>query len=144
MNIVLDDAVEEKDGGEKVRIGTVVIRGNSVVMLEVRCCVLFLFLPGGAWVLMVLLEGVGFGEDKLDGGEGGKGGEEEGREEREERRVFHILYSIHLSVCLSVCTRPPQKKKERKGNIAQNGTASLAQTVQFNSSLGCLFFILFP
>ncbi|KAI5798986.1 small nuclear ribonucleoprotein SmG [Geopyxis carbonaria] len=36
LNIVLDDAVEEKDGGEKVRIGTVVIRGNSVVMLEVR------------------------------------------------------------------------------------------------------------
>ena len=53
MNIVLDDAVEEKDGGEKVRLGMVVcslklstmlvtpgliatqvIRGNSVVMLE--------------------------------------------------------------------------------------------------------------
>lgn len=31
---MLDDAVEEKDGGEKVRIGMVVIRGNSVVMLE--------------------------------------------------------------------------------------------------------------
>ena len=56
LNIVLDDAVEEKAGGEKVRIGMVVrdppyqewlgwrntnehakvIRGNSVVMLEVR------------------------------------------------------------------------------------------------------------
>ena len=53
MNIVLDDAVEEKAGGEKVRLGMVVrtsiysrrvweanrygqvIRGNSVVMLEV-------------------------------------------------------------------------------------------------------------
>ena len=35
LNIVLDDAVEEKDGGEKVRLGMVVIRGNSVVMLEV-------------------------------------------------------------------------------------------------------------
>ncbi|KAI5242018.1 hypothetical protein E4T47_03397 [Aureobasidium subglaciale] len=52
LNIVLDDAVEEKAGGEKVRIGQVVhlptrrpptphladssqvIRGNSVVMLE--------------------------------------------------------------------------------------------------------------
>ena len=34
LNIVLDDAVEERDGGEKVRIGMVVIRGNSVVMLE--------------------------------------------------------------------------------------------------------------
>ncbi|GAB7354064.1 hypothetical protein MBLNU459_g4642t1 [Dothideomycetes sp. NU459] len=34
LNIVLDDAVEEKEGGEKVRIGQVVIRGNSVVMLE--------------------------------------------------------------------------------------------------------------
>ncbi|QPC66477.1 hypothetical protein HYE67_008708 [Fusarium culmorum] len=34
LNIVLDEAVEEKDNGEKVRIGMVVIRGNSVVMLE--------------------------------------------------------------------------------------------------------------
>ena len=54
LNIVLDDAIEEKAGGEKVRIGQVVrsstlsashrtehptyslqvIRGNSVVMLE--------------------------------------------------------------------------------------------------------------
>jgi len=57
LNIVLDDAVEEKANGEKVRIGMVVrefscighwafkqklmsaqvIRGNSVVMLEVLC-----------------------------------------------------------------------------------------------------------
>lgn len=36
MNVVLDDAIEEKPGGEKVRIGMVVIRGNAVVMLEVR------------------------------------------------------------------------------------------------------------
>jgi small nuclear ribonucleoprotein G len=35
LNIVLDDALEEKPGGEKVRIGMVVIRGNAVVMLEV-------------------------------------------------------------------------------------------------------------
>jgi small nuclear ribonucleoprotein G len=34
LNIVLDDAVEEKAGGERERIGMVVIRGNSVVMLE--------------------------------------------------------------------------------------------------------------
>ncbi|EOD48742.1 small nuclear ribonucleoprotein g [Neofusicoccum parvum] len=37
LNIVLDEAVEEKAGGEKVRIGMCVfqvIRGNSVVMLE--------------------------------------------------------------------------------------------------------------
>ncbi|KAK4220304.1 Like-Sm (LSM) domain containing protein [Rhypophila sp. PSN 637] len=34
LNIVLDDAVEEKAGGEKERLGMVVIRGNSVVMLE--------------------------------------------------------------------------------------------------------------
>ncbi|KAI4149489.1 MAG: hypothetical protein L6R39_002498 [Caloplaca ligustica] len=34
LNVVLDDAVEEKAGGEKVRLGMVVIRGNSVVMLE--------------------------------------------------------------------------------------------------------------
>jgi len=31
---VLDDAVEEKAGGEKQKIGMCVIRGNSVVMLE--------------------------------------------------------------------------------------------------------------
>ena len=35
LNIVLDEAVEEKAGGEKARLGMVVIRGNSVVMLEV-------------------------------------------------------------------------------------------------------------
>jgi small nuclear ribonucleoprotein G len=35
LNIVLDEAVEEKPTGEKARIGMVVIRGNSVVMLEV-------------------------------------------------------------------------------------------------------------
>ncbi|KAI1905639.1 Serine/threonine-protein kinase smg1 [Ophidiomyces ophidiicola] len=34
MNIVLDEAIEEKAGGEKGRLGMVVIRGNSVVMLE--------------------------------------------------------------------------------------------------------------
>jgi small nuclear ribonucleoprotein G len=32
---VLDEAVEEKANGDKVQIGMVVIRGNSVVMLEV-------------------------------------------------------------------------------------------------------------
>ena len=35
LNVVLDEAVEEKPGGERVRLGMVVIRGNSVVMLEV-------------------------------------------------------------------------------------------------------------
>ncbi|KIV89526.1 hypothetical protein PV10_06919 [Exophiala mesophila] len=34
LNIVLDDALEEKPGGERERLGMVVIRGNSVVMLE--------------------------------------------------------------------------------------------------------------
>ncbi|KAH0837041.1 hypothetical protein FOPE_04612 [Fonsecaea pedrosoi] len=34
LNIVLDEAVEEKTGGERERLGMVVIRGNSVVMLE--------------------------------------------------------------------------------------------------------------
>ncbi|KAK9368490.1 hypothetical protein V1509DRAFT_623065 [Lipomyces kononenkoae] len=34
LNLVLDDAVEEKTGGERIRIGTIVIRGNSVVMME--------------------------------------------------------------------------------------------------------------
>jgi small nuclear ribonucleoprotein G len=35
LNIVLDDALEEKPGGVKDSIGMVVIRGNAVVMLEV-------------------------------------------------------------------------------------------------------------
>jgi small nuclear ribonucleoprotein G len=34
LNVVLDDAIEEKSTGEKVRVGMVVIRGNSVVMME--------------------------------------------------------------------------------------------------------------
>ncbi|KAF2118350.1 hypothetical protein BDV96DRAFT_462177, partial [Lophiotrema nucula] len=34
LNVVLDEALEEKPGGEKNRIGMVVIRGNAVVMLE--------------------------------------------------------------------------------------------------------------
>ncbi|BCR90732.1 putative small nuclear ribonucleoprotein SmG [Aspergillus chevalieri] len=34
MNLVLDEAFEEKPGGEKVAAGMVVIRGNSIVMLE--------------------------------------------------------------------------------------------------------------
>lgn len=36
LNIVLDEALEERPGGEKIRIGMVVIRGNAVVMLEVH------------------------------------------------------------------------------------------------------------
>lgn len=34
LNVVLDDAVEEKKDGGKERLGMVVIRGNAVVMLE--------------------------------------------------------------------------------------------------------------
>ncbi|KAI5301512.1 hypothetical protein KEM56_001649 [Ascosphaera pollenicola] len=34
MNLVLDEAVEEKNNGDKARLGMVTIRGNSVVMLE--------------------------------------------------------------------------------------------------------------
>jgi small nuclear ribonucleoprotein G len=44
LNIVLDEALEEKAGGEKVRIGMVVIRGNAVVMLEVRAIHCFFML----------------------------------------------------------------------------------------------------
>jgi hypothetical protein len=36
LNLVLDDAVEEKPGNVRDPIGMVVIRGNAVVMLEVR------------------------------------------------------------------------------------------------------------
>lgn len=61
LNIVLDDAVEEKDGGEKVRIGTVVIRGNSVVMLEV-CLLRQCVSPLAERFLMC---GIGIGENKL-------------------------------------------------------------------------------
>ena len=35
LNVVLDEAVEEKKDGGKERLGMVVIRGNAVVMLEV-------------------------------------------------------------------------------------------------------------
>ncbi|XP_070541363.1 small nuclear ribonucleoprotein G-like [Ptychodera flava] len=34
MNLVLDESVEEISGGEKHQIGMVVIRGNSIIMLE--------------------------------------------------------------------------------------------------------------
>ncbi|PSN63490.1 putative small nuclear ribonucleo protein G [Corynespora cassiicola Philippines] len=34
LNIVLDEAVEELPGGGRQRLGMVVIRGNSVVMME--------------------------------------------------------------------------------------------------------------
>jgi LSM domain len=51
---VLDEAVEEKADGNKVQIGMVVIRGNSVVMLEVRFVVAF-----AGMVLTIL----GAGED---------------------------------------------------------------------------------
>jgi small nuclear ribonucleoprotein G len=34
MNLVIDDAVEETKSGEKNNIGMVVVRGNSVGLLE--------------------------------------------------------------------------------------------------------------
>ena len=34
LNIVLDEAYEEKTSGQRIPVGTVVIRGNSVVMME--------------------------------------------------------------------------------------------------------------
>lgn len=34
LNVVLDEAVEEKKNGDRSRMGMCVIRGNSVVMLE--------------------------------------------------------------------------------------------------------------
>lgn len=36
LNVVLDEAVEERKDGGKERLGMVVIRGNSVVLIEVR------------------------------------------------------------------------------------------------------------
>jgi len=36
MNLVLDDSIEFTKQGQQNRIGMVVIRGNSVVMLEAR------------------------------------------------------------------------------------------------------------
>lgn len=49
LNIVLEDAVEEKAGGDKVAMGMVVIRGNSVVMLEVGCFRLMCATIENAW-----------------------------------------------------------------------------------------------
>ncbi|RWS23739.1 putative small nuclear ribonucleoprotein G-like protein [Leptotrombidium deliense] len=34
MNLVVDEAIEETKKGEKIELGMVVIRGNSVVLLE--------------------------------------------------------------------------------------------------------------
>ncbi|XP_013403594.1 probable small nuclear ribonucleoprotein G [Lingula anatina] len=34
MNLVIDESIEETKGGEKNNIGMVVIRGNSIVLLE--------------------------------------------------------------------------------------------------------------
>ena len=53
LNIVLDEAVEEKPNGEKQRMGMCVIRGNSVVMLEA-------------------LERIGGGGGQQEGGHGGR------------------------------------------------------------------------
>lgn len=99
LNIVLDDAVEEKDGGEKVRIGTVVIRGNSVVMLEVRLLRQCVLLPAEERFLMC---GIGIGENKLERrvravgtGRGFWGGDSPIYEGREEGRslLYTILYT---------------------------------------------------
>ncbi|KAL2870024.1 putative small nuclear ribonucleoprotein SmG [Aspergillus lucknowensis] len=57
MNIVLDEAFEEKQGGEKVAIGMVVIRGNSVVMLEVRSTPLSPRLPAIVSLMVARLVG---------------------------------------------------------------------------------------
>jgi small nuclear ribonucleoprotein G len=53
LNIVLDEALEEKPGGEKVRIGMVVIRGNAVVMLEVGdfLTTIYLIIYAAEWTL---------------------------------------------------------------------------------------------
>ncbi|RWS08208.1 putative small nuclear ribonucleoprotein G-like protein [Dinothrombium tinctorium] len=34
MNLVIDEAIEETKKGEKIPMGMIVIRGNSVVLLE--------------------------------------------------------------------------------------------------------------
>nr|AEL23088.1 small nuclear ribonucleoprotein polypeptide G [Cherax quadricarinatus] len=34
MNLVVDDGVEARKTGDRVRIGVVVIRGSSIIMLE--------------------------------------------------------------------------------------------------------------
>jgi len=34
MNIVMDDTVEERSSTQKFKIGMVVIRGNSIVLIE--------------------------------------------------------------------------------------------------------------
>lgn len=35
LNITLDEALEEQKNGDKLNIGTIVIRGNSIVSMEV-------------------------------------------------------------------------------------------------------------
>ncbi|CAK7905959.1 small nuclear ribonucleoprotein G [[Candida] anglica] len=34
LNITLDEALEEQKNGEKLNIGTIVVRGNSIVSME--------------------------------------------------------------------------------------------------------------
>lgn len=34
MNLVIDESIEERKDGTKINIGMVVVRGNSIVMLE--------------------------------------------------------------------------------------------------------------
>lgn len=34
MNLVIDEAVEETKSGEKVNIGMVAVRGNSIILLQ--------------------------------------------------------------------------------------------------------------
>ncbi|XP_075231272.1 small nuclear ribonucleoprotein G [Lycorma delicatula] len=34
MNLVVDESIEERKDGSKINIGMVVIRGNSIIMLE--------------------------------------------------------------------------------------------------------------
>lgn len=53
---MLDEALEEKPSGDRVRIGMVVIRGNAVVMLEV--CV--------ASVFQTTSKSANFGHQALD------------------------------------------------------------------------------
>ncbi|XP_051516595.1 small nuclear ribonucleoprotein G-like isoform X2 [Myxocyprinus asiaticus] len=54
MNLVVDDCIEMAPGGQMNTVGMVVIRGNSIIMLEalervftrlpVSCCFVFCFL----------------------------------------------------------------------------------------------------
>lgn len=67
LNVVLDDAVEEKDGGQKVKLGMVVRRSSGLLVVGARLIRFFgassQVIRGNSVVMMEALERIG-GDDR--------------------------------------------------------------------------------